>query len=107
MPPGEKGGRNSGHARIFLLRSCFQVEKVGWGFLHVPGEMPPMQNCECGAAGTAVERVDRVYRNVARIPQSIGLQLSPDLRTLLYRLPKVRAQKSDNKVECTAGSGRL
>jgi hypothetical protein len=25
----------------------------------------------------------------------------------LYRLPKVRAQKSDNKVECTAGSGLL
>jgi hypothetical protein len=25
----------------------------------------------------------------------------------LYRLPKVRAQKSDNKVKCTAGSGLL
>jgi hypothetical protein len=25
----------------------------------------------------------------------------------LYRLPKVRAQKCDNKVECAAGSGLL
>ena len=107
MPPGEKGGRNFWHARIFPPQSCFQVGKVGWGFLHVPGEMTPMQNCECGAVGTAAERVDRVYRNVARLPHSIGLQLSPDLRKLLDRLPKVRAQKSDNKVECAAGSGLL
>ena len=64
-------------------------------FLHVPAEMPLMQSCDCGAVGTAAERVDRAYRSVARIPHSMGLQLSPDLRKLLYRLPKVRAQKSD------------